>query len=114
MGSHVYWLFFFVLCYWAYCITIGITGYIKAKKGTDYFIAGRQLNIWVFVLAATATSFSGWTFVGHPALIWRDGLPYGYASFYVLTIPFTGVLFLKRQWLMGKRYGFVTPGEMYQ
>ena len=114
MGSHVYWLFFFVLCYWGYCITIGVTGYLRAKKGTDYFIAGRTLNIWVFVLAATATSFSGWTFVGHPALIWRDGLPYGYASFYVLTIPFTSVLFLKRQWLMGKRYGFVTPGEMYQ
>ena len=113
MGAHVYWLFFFVLLYWTYCITIGIRGYLMAKSGTDYFIAGRQLNIWVFVLAATATSFSGWTFVGHPALIWRDGLPYGYASFYVLTIPFTGVLFLKRQWLMGKRYGFVTPGEMY-
>ena len=113
MGSHVYWLFFFVLLYWGYCITIGITGYLKAKKGTDYFIAGRSLNVWVFVLAATATSFSGWTFVGHPALMWRDGLPYGYASFYVLTIPFTGVLFLKRQWLIGKRYGFVTPGEMY-
>ncbi|MGD9079867.1 MAG: sodium:solute symporter family protein [Desulfobacterales bacterium] len=113
MGTHVYWLFFFVLLYWGYCITIGITGYLRAKKGTDYFIAGRSLNIWVFVLAATATSFSGWTFVGHPALIWRDGLPYGYASFYVLTIPFTGVLFLKRQWLIGKRYGFVTPGEMY-
>ncbi len=113
MGTHVYWLFFFVLLYWGYCITIGVTGYLRAKKGTDYFIAGRSLNIWVFVLAATATSFSGWTFVGHPALIWRDGLPYGYASFYVLTIPFTGVLFLKRQWLIGKRYGFVTPGEMY-
>lgn len=114
MGTHVYWLFFFVLLYWGYCITIGVRGFLKAKSGTDYFIAGRQLNIWVFVLAATATSFSGWTFVGHPALIWRDGLPYGYASFYVLTIPFTGVLFLKRQWLMGKRYGYVTPGEMYQ
>ena len=113
MGAHVYWLFFFVLLYWGYCITIGVRGYLVAKKGTDYFIAGRQLNVWVFVLAATATSFSGWTFVGHPALIWRDGLPYGYASFYVLTIPFTGVLFLKRQWLIGKRYGFVTPGEMY-
>ena len=113
MGTHVYWLFFFVLCYWGYCITIGVTGYLKAKKGTDYFIAGRSLNIWVFVLAATATSFSGWTFVGHPALMWRDGLPYGYASYYVLTIPITGVFFLKRQWLMGKRYGFVTPGEMY-
>lgn len=113
MGSHVYWLFFFVLCYWAYCITIGVKGYLAAKSGTEYFVAGRKLSIWVFVLAATATSFSGWTFVGHPALIWRDGLPYGYASFYVLTIPITGVFFLKRQWLMGKRYGYVTPGEMF-
>ena len=49
MGAHVYWLFFFVLLYWAYCITIGVSGYLKAKSGTDYFIAGRQLNIWVFV-----------------------------------------------------------------
>ena len=55
MGTHVYWLFFFVLLYWGYCITIGVTGYLRAKKGTDYFFAGRQLNIWVFVLAATAT-----------------------------------------------------------
>jgi len=113
MGTHVYWLFFFVLMYWTYCITIGVKGYLSAKTGADYFIAGRQLGVWVFVLAATATSFSGWTFVGHPALVWRDGLPYAYASFYAITIPFTGVLFLKRQWLMGKRYGYVTPGEMY-
>ena len=81
MGSHVYWLFFFVLCYWGYCITIGVTGYLKAKKGTDYFIAGRQLNIWVFVLAATATSFSGWTFVGHPALIWETEFRTGMRRF---------------------------------
>ncbi|MCG8561486.1 MAG: hypothetical protein MI824_16930, partial [Hyphomicrobiales bacterium] len=27
--------------------------------------------------------------------------------------PFTGVLFLKRQWMIGKRFGFVTPGEMF-
>ncbi|MEE8483181.1 MAG: sodium:solute symporter family protein [Nitrospinota bacterium] len=84
-----------------------------AKSASDYFIAGRSISIWVFVLAATATSFSGWTFMGHPALVWRDGIPYGYASFYAITIPFTGVIFLKRQWLLGKRYGFVTPGEMF-
>jgi Na+/proline symporter len=107
------WLFIFVLMYWAYCIFWGIKGAQKAKTASDYFIAGRSISIWVFVLAATATSFSGWTFMGHPALVWRDGIPYGYASFYAITIPFTGVIFLKRQWLLGKRYGFVTPGEMF-
>jgi Na+/proline symporter len=83
-----------------------------AKTASDYFIAGRQISMWVFVLAATATSFSGWTFMGHPGLVYRDGFQYAYASFYTITIPFTGVLFLKRQWMLGKRYGYVTPGEM--
>tara|TARA_B100000674_G_scaffold497156_1_gene529840 strand:- start:2325 stop:4181 length:1857 start_codon:yes stop_codon:yes gene_type:complete len=83
-----------------------------AKTATDYFVAGRRLGLWVFVLAATATSFSGWTFMGHPGLIYRDGFQYAYASFYAITIPFTGVMFLKRQWILGKRFGYVTPGEM--
>ena len=69
--------------------------------------------MWVFVLAATATSFSGWTFMGHPGLVYRDGFQYAYASFYTITIPFTGVMFLKRQWMLGKRFGYVTPGEMF-
>ena len=112
MSAEVIWLFIFVLLYWAYCIYWGIRGAMTAKTASDYFIAGRGISIWVFVLAATATSFSGWTFMGHPGLIYRDGFQYAYASFYAITIPFTGVMFLKRQWMLGKRFGFVTPGEM--
>ena len=110
--AKVIWLFVFVGMYWAYCVFWGIKGHLQAKTASDYFLAGRGISIWVFILAATATSFSGWTFMGHPGLIYRDGFPYAYASFYAITIPFTGVMFLKRQWMIGKRFGFVTPGEM--
>lgn len=112
MHAKVIWLFVFVALYWAYCIFWGIKGMRTAKTASDYFIAGRKISMWVFVLAATATSFSGWTFMGHPGLIYRDGFQYAYASFYAITIPFTGVMFLKRQWMLGKRFGYVTPGEM--
>ncbi|MBT6913180.1 MAG: sodium:solute symporter [Rhodospirillaceae bacterium] len=112
MEAKVVWLFVFVALYWCYCIFWGVKSAMSAKTATDYFIAGRRLSIWVFVLAATATSFSGWTFMGHPGLIYRDGFQYAYASFYAITIPFTGVMFLKRQWMLGKRFGYVTPGEM--
>ena len=112
MDAKIVWLFVFVVLYWAYCIYWGIRGAMSAHTASDYFIAGRRLSLWVFVLAATATSFSGWTFMGHPGLLYRDGFQYAYASFYAITIPFTGVLFLKRQWMLGKRFGFVTPGEM--
>mgnify|MGYP001475400640 FL=1 len=107
------WLITFVSIYWAYCLFWGFKGARSAKTSTDYFLAGRSIGIWVFVLAATATSFSGWTFVGHPGKIFTDGLPYAFASFYALTIPFTGVLFLRRQWVLGKAYRYITPGEMY-
>lgn len=107
------WLIVFTLGYWSYCIFWGIKGARTSKTASDYFIAGRGIGLWVFVLAATATSFSGWTFVGHPGTIYNVGLPYAFASFYAITIPFTGVLFLKRQWLLGKRFGYITPGEMF-
>lgn len=113
MSAAVVWLFVFVILYWVYCIYWGVKGARTARTASDYFIAGRSIPLWVFVLAATATSFSGWTFVGHPGLIYRDGFQYAYASFYAITIPFTGLVFLKRQWMLGKRFGYVTPGEMY-
>jgi Na+/proline symporter len=113
MEEKFIWLIAFVGLYWAYCLFWGFKGAREAKTSTDYFLAGRSIGVWVFVLAATATSFSGWTFVGHPGKIFTDGLPYAFASFYALTIPFTGVLFLRRQWVLGKAYNYVTPGEMY-
>ncbi|MGD2081339.1 MAG: sodium:solute symporter family protein [Chromatiales bacterium] len=112
MDAKVVWLFVFVALYWSYCIFWGIKGALSSRTASDYFVAGRKISLWVFILAATATSFSGWTFMGHPGLLYRDGFQYAYASFYAITIPFTGVIFLKRQWMLGKRFGFITPGEM--
>lgn len=109
----VAWLCIFVILYWGYCIYWGIRGAVVSRTASDYFIAGRNVPLLVFALAATAASFTGWTLMGHPGLIYRDGLQYAYASFCAITVPFAGVLFLKRQWILGKRFGFVTPGEMF-
>jgi SSS family solute:Na+ symporter len=102
---------------WAFTSSTVFTGGLKGtfteKTSSGYAIAGRSIPFFAFLLAATAASFSGWTFIGHPGLIWRDGLAYAFASFYVLTIPITGTFFSKRTWLLGKRYGFITPGDMY-
>lgn len=112
MDASIIWLIVFVGLYWSYCLAMGFKGMMGAKTASDYFIGGRKISMWVFVLAGTATSFSGWTFVGHPGLLYVDGFQYAYASFYAIAIPFTGVMFLKRQWMLGKRFGYVTPGEM--
>jgi Na+/proline symporter len=107
------WVYVFLGLYIIYCFYWGLKGYFTEKTSSGYSIAGRSIPFFAFLLAATAASFSGWTFIGHPGLIWRDGLAYAFASFYVLTIPITGTFFSKRTWLLGKRYGFITPGDMY-
>ncbi len=110
---NVTWVYILLGLYICYCIYWGLRGYFTEKTSSGYAIAGRSIPFIAFLMAATAASFSGWTFIGHPGLIWRDGLAYAFASFYVLTIPITGTFFAKRNWLMGKRYGFITPGDMF-
>jgi Na+/proline symporter len=112
-ATNVTWVYVMLGIYIIYCFYWGLKGYFTEKTSAGYSIAGRSIPFFAFLLAATAASFSGWTFIGHPGLIWRDGLAYAFASFYVLTIPITGTFFSKRTWLLGKRYGFITPGDMY-
>ncbi len=112
MSAKVTWLFIFVVLYWGYCIFWGARCARLMKTASDYFVAGRKLSLWLFVMAATATSFGGWAFMGHPGLVYRDGFQYAYAALYSITVPFAGVVFLKRQWMLSKRFGYLTPGEM--
>ena len=51
--------------------------------------------------------------MGHPALVYRDGFQFAQLALCAITIPLTGVLFLKRQWMLGKHFGYVTPGDMF-
>ncbi len=112
-GHSVTWVYIFLGIYILYCVYWGMKGFFTEKTSSGYSIAGRSIPFIAFLMAASAASFSGWTFIGHPGLIWRDGLAYAFASFYVITIPISGTFFSKRTWLLGKRYGFVTPGDMY-
>ena len=107
------WVYIMLGIYIIYCFYWGLKGYFTEKTSSGYAIAGRSIPFIAFLMAATAASFSGWTFVGHPGQIWSQGLAYAFASFYVLTIPITGAFFAKRNWLLGKRYGFITPGDMF-
>lgn len=109
----ILWIFTFLVLYWTYCIAWGVRCARMTSTTTGYFLAERRLSPWIFVLGATAISFSAWIFLGHPGLIYRDGFPYAYISLCAITIPLSGVLFLKRQWMLSKRFGYITPGEMF-
>ncbi|TCK92780.1 sodium/proline symporter [Natranaerovirga hydrolytica] len=58
---------------------IGIHSYKKSKSQSDYFLAGRKLNVWVSSLSAQASDMSGWLLMGLPGtaflLDYNNGLP---------------------------------------
>ena len=112
MTVAVAWLLALVAAYSIYLVYWGAASARLVESANDYFLADRGLPPWIFVLAATASSFSGWIFLGHTGLIFRDGFQFAQLSLAAVIIPLTGVLFLKRQWLLGRRFGYVTPGDM--
>ena len=106
------WLFLFLLAYWAYCIFWGLHCSRNIGTISEYLIAGRNLSGWVFVMATTAVCFTGWVFIGQPELIAHRGFSFSQVSLYAITLPLAGVLFMKRQWLLGKHFGYLTQSEM--
>ncbi|MFT7532838.1 MAG: SSS family solute:Na+ symporter, partial [Gammaproteobacteria bacterium] len=113
MTDSITWLLIILMLYWAYCFFWGIRALRQAHTATDYFLAGRRLSPWVFSLAITAVTLAAWTFIGYPALVFRDGFQFVNTSFYGIAVALGGVVLLKRQWMLGRRYGYVTPGEMF-
>ncbi len=113
MPQSVTWLFIFVILYWAFCFFWGIRALRRTYTASDFFINSRNLSPWVFALAATGICFGGWAFIGHPGLVFRDGFQYVNASFFAIAVPLAGVVLLKRQWILGQRFGYITAGEMF-
>jgi len=112
-SSKLIWIAIFFALYWAFCLFWAVKSARAAGTAAAFFIADRGLPPWVFIMGATASSFAGWIFIGQPALVLRDGLQAGYISFVAVVLPLAGALFLKRQWMLGRRFGYVTPGEMF-
>ncbi|MEO3416111.1 sodium:solute symporter family protein [Roseovarius sp. CAU 1744] len=80
----------------------------------DFVVGGRAIGTTVLLLSMGATYFSTWTLLGSFGAYFREGI--WFAGFAVWTI-FHGVfvwLFGTRIWLAGKRFGFITPGQMIE
>lgn len=113
MADTLIWLLIFFMMYWAYCFFWGIRALRRSHTASDYFLANRKLTPWVFSLAVTAVTLAGWSFMGHPALVFRDGFQFVNTSFYGIAVALSGVILLKRQWMLGQRFGYMTSGEMF-
>ena len=112
MTAKVYSLVFFLAIFWFFCLYIGFRNQNKIITPVDFFIFGRQVPGWSFITIVTCTTFGGWVFFLQPGLIFANGLSFAVTSLACITIPLVSILFSKKQWMLSKRFGFITPSEM--
>ncbi len=108
-----------VFAYLAVVLYIGIFAFRKYERkpnAEEFFVAGRSLGPAVFLLSLFGTNMTAFTILGSAGHAFGNGiLTFGLmASASALIIPLCLFLFGTRIWSLGRRFGFITPVQMFR
>jgi SSS family solute:Na+ symporter len=100
---------------------IGILFYIsyRASKSNvstpdDFYVGGRGTGTIVLLMTMGASFFSTWTLLGAFGVYYRSGIWFtGFAVWTIMHALFIW-MFGVRIWLIGKKFNFVTPGQLIE
>ncbi len=109
----------FVFLYLAIVVYIGIFAFRRStgrQKAEDYFLASRSLGPFVFLLSLFGTNMTAFAILGSSGHAFSNGIvTFGLmASASGLVIPLSIFLIGTRVWALGKKYGFMTPVQMFR
>jgi SSS family solute:Na+ symporter len=107
-----------IVVFIVYILITLIIGYIGWKRTKltpeDYFLAGRSLGPFVLSLTLIATYASMWTFLGAVGANYRTG-PSFMSSMITWNLIWPLIIWVVgvRLWLLGRKYGYITPSDMF-
>jgi len=108
----------FVFAYLAIVLYIGIFAFRRPHPNgaEDYFLASRSLGPLVFLLSLFGTNMTAFTILGSSGHAFHNGVvTFGLmASSSALVIPLTLFVIGTRIWALGKKFGFITPVQMFR
>lgn len=98
-------------------LVIGI-GFLAARSTSssreDFLLADRSFNTVILFFALAATNMTAVVMIGAPGLAYRTGA--GALGFFISLFAFLFPVFMMtfghRIWLVGKRFGHITPGQI--
>ncbi|HBY58219.1 MAG TPA: hypothetical protein DEH78_00245 [Solibacterales bacterium] len=106
-----------VFVYLAVVVYIGVFAFRRASgRAEDYFLASRSLGPYVFLLSLFGTNMTAFAILGSSGHAFGNGIvTFGLmASSSALIIPLTLFLIGTRLWALGKKYGFITPVQIFR
>jgi SSS family solute:Na+ symporter len=109
----------FVFAYLAIVIYIGVFAFrrkVGEHPAEDYFLANRSLGQFVFLLSLFGTNMTAFAILGSSGHAFANGIvTYSLmASSSALIVPLSLFLIGTRVWALGKRFGFITPVQMFR
>lgn len=108
-----FWVWAGIVIYIVMGLVIALAARRQLGKGvSEFFLANRTLGGFVAALSYSATTYSAFMMVGLAGLTYLNGVgALGFEMTYLVGI-FMMVFFLPRFWLVGKKYGYVSPSEL--
>ena len=108
-----------VFLYLAVVVYIGIFAFrrsSRAQEAEDYFLAGRSLGPFVFLMSLFGTNMTAFAILGASGHAFGNGIvTYGLmASSSGLVVPLSFLFIGTRVWALGKRFGFITPVQLFR
>lgn len=107
----------FVLAYLAIVLYIGIFAFRRSRsQAEDYFLAGRSLGPWVFVLSLFGTHMTAFAILGSSGHAFNFGIvTFGLmASSSAFVVPLCLLFIGTRLWAAGKKFGHITPVQIFR
>ncbi|HIZ94238.1 MAG TPA: sodium:solute symporter family protein [Candidatus Flavonifractor avicola] len=90
---------------------------VKASQTTstsgDYLVAGRNVGTITLLATVTLSIWSALAFYGYGASLYRDGIGYWIGAMGACFVGFFAPTIMYRLWLLGKQYGYTTPGDFF-
>ncbi|MCS7024473.1 MAG: sodium:solute symporter family protein [Bryobacteraceae bacterium] len=108
----------FVFAYLGIVLYIGVFAFRRPhpEGAEDYFLASRSLGPYVFLLSLFGANMTAFTILGSSGHAFHNGIvTYPLmASSSALVIPLTLFVIGTRIWALGKKFGFMTPVQMFR
>ena len=106
-----------VFLYLAIILYVGIFAFRRRENTSeDFFLAGRSLGPWVFLLTVFGTNMTAFAILGSSGLAYQRGIGvYGLmASSSGLVIPLCLLFIGTRLWSVGKKHGHMTQVQYFR
>ena len=106
----------FMSIYLCSLILVGFWGRLKRKEESlsDFYLAGRNMGLFVLFLTLYATQYSGNTLVGYAGRAYREGYTVLVTVTFMMSVIGGYLLFAPKLYRISRKFKFITIGDYIQ